>query len=1009
MNTRDANKKRISLLASLFLLTATSLLVLINIGGTSTPTQVSASPNSFSGRTTNVDLSSDDYPVTATPAITILTHGLGGSASHWSNNSDSTFSYDNRSLIERLREKNDANVYWAKMAGASNFHFYTIDALDQLNHYDIINLTALTQFSTQTISKHIVIVFEATEDASSGSHDAMYNQFETMLISVVQDYGHVTDGIFPKINLIGHSRGGLTNMDFANHYPRLISDMYSIGTPFNGSNFGRINLFAQLIAGHIDSEVGTALYDINNVLLQNRLKSEWAANQQNGRGSHIRFFPMSGYSTLGMIADVAGGVFGTIATTLLHIAPSGFPIIVTEASTIIWAIEAANGYPQTNWITINDAFYSAFSAWAFVWVDRNTEIVDDLLVHRDSQRATGYVGISDSYEKMFQHDGLFSTANFDQSRTAVPNFAIVHNLETRDDDFIDWIISRINTDINIFDTSVNGNAVTINGFADNIDIPTNFRLAIPSNLWINGQNYLVTKISSNAFAGNVNLVNVSLPANLSWIGAQAFGDCPNLTTVTFAPNSNLGSISEYTFQNCISLSQITIPASVLWIGSHAFYNCDNLSIVNFSSNSQLGVIYDYAFQYCDGLSIVQIPASVVLIGNRAFQYCPNLTSFTFDPNGELSLLGPWGFQSCVSLTSITIPDGVETIPEGLFASCSNLESITFLGEIKTIEKWAFYNCVSLDDVILPESLTTIKDYAFQNCADLTSITIPSSTVHIWPNAFAGCADLVVHYENIAEDTLSPNQYAFANQYNNEPIAKMVTSAEGNDVTTKRLRTGYINANDGTGRKFLTMSGKAAGQYEAYLEYEYDYPIVSIGYQLALWGPNETLIQNSSIRVEAKNEFGSWQIIKTLYANMMGQNKESLVNYETFIGFPSNSFRFIIQTTHNITSSGNVGRIVIGNVVAEGNHVCNFDTSNAQVPYDDDFHLTYCYCGSSQLMPHSSFTYYAITSGQAYDYNVHEKRCSCGHITYEPHTWVQGTGLPGMGYVYCSDCHLALVP
>lgn len=1009
MKIRSAKRFGIPFLTGL-LLTATSLVALVNIGGTSVPTQVSASASSFSGRTTSVDLAGDDFPVTATPAITILTHGLGGSASHWSNNSDDKFSYDNRSLIERLRDKNGANVFWAKMSSATNFDFYVINKLNQLAQYETSSLNTVTQLTSSYISKHIIIVFEASYDARTGSHNAMYNEFKKMTLSVAHDYGYITGGIYPKINLIGHSRGGLTNMDFANHYPRLISDMFSMGTPFNGSNFGRVNLFADMVAGHIDSEVGTALYDINNVTLQNRLKNEWAANQQNGRGSHIRFFPMSGYSTLGMIADVAGGVWGTIASTLLGtFGPANFAAVVTIVSTIIWGVESGKDYPQTDWTIINDAFYSAFSGWAFLWTGRNTEIHDDLLVHRDSQRANGYIEITDSYEKKFLHDGIFWDENFDASRTAVPNFAIVHNLEPRDDDFINWIVSKIDTNINIFDTSIHGNEATINGFANNITIPTNFSLVIPSNIWINGQSKLVTEISSHAFADNNSIVRISLPSSLRWMGVRAFGDCHNLTSVFFEPNSNLNSINDYAFQNCTNLTQITIPASVTWIGNHAFYNCESLTIVSFPSNSQLGVINDYAFQYCENLSIVQIPASVVLIGNRAFQYCPNLSSITFDPNGELSLLGPWGFQSCVNITNITIPAGVKTIPEGLFAGCTNLTNVTFLGPVETIEKWAFYNCISLDNVLLPNSLTTIKDYAFQNCTSLSSITIPSSTVHIWPNAFAGCTNLNIHYENIALDTLLPSQYGFANQYNNEPIAKTVTSSEGNSVTTRRLRTGYINANDGTGRKFLTMSGKAAGQYEAYMEYEYNHPVESIDYQLALWGPNETLIQNSSIRLEAKNEFGNWQTIRTFSASQMGQNKESLIDYESFIGFSTYSFRFIIQTTHNITNSNNVGRVVIGDVIAEGNHECNHETSNAQVPYDEDYHMTYCYCGSSQLMPHTMFTYHPIISGQTYNYNVHEKKCSCGHITYEAHTWVYATGLPGMGYVYCADCLLALIP
>ena len=70
-----------------------------------------------------------------------------------------------------------------------------------------------------------------------------------MIGSIARDFGYITGGTYPRINLIGHSRGGLTNMEFANTYPRLICTMFAIGTPFFGSNFGRVNLFANLVIG----------------------------------------------------------------------------------------------------------------------------------------------------------------------------------------------------------------------------------------------------------------------------------------------------------------------------------------------------------------------------------------------------------------------------------------------------------------------------------------------------------------------------------------------------------------------------------------------------------------------------------------------------------------------------------------------------------------------------------------------------------------------------------------
>ncbi|MCX4363970.1 MAG: hypothetical protein OSJ74_11435, partial [Clostridia bacterium] len=67
----------------------------------------------------------------STPQVTVLTHGLGGSARHWSNNfSESNykdeedengnkielvkFAYDEESLISRIdKETCGVNIYWA--------------------------------------------------------------------------------------------------------------------------------------------------------------------------------------------------------------------------------------------------------------------------------------------------------------------------------------------------------------------------------------------------------------------------------------------------------------------------------------------------------------------------------------------------------------------------------------------------------------------------------------------------------------------------------------------------------------------------------------------------------------------------------------------------------------------------------------------------------------------------------------------------------------------------------
>ena len=112
------------------------------------------------------------YNVTNTPAITVLTHGLSGSASHWSNTADNRFfAYDNRSLIERLRRQNGANVFWAQMNSATNFRLFELPIQNQLQIYDYNNLPTVPRLTFNEINRHMVIVFESTRSAAAGSHD----------------------------------------------------------------------------------------------------------------------------------------------------------------------------------------------------------------------------------------------------------------------------------------------------------------------------------------------------------------------------------------------------------------------------------------------------------------------------------------------------------------------------------------------------------------------------------------------------------------------------------------------------------------------------------------------------------------------------------------------------------------------------------------------------------------------------------------------------------------------
>lgn len=159
---------------------------------------------------------------------------------------------------------------------------------------------------------------------------------------------------------------------------------------------------------------------------------------------------------------------------------------------------------------------------------------------------------------------------------------------------------------------------------------------------------------------------------------------------------------------------------------------------------------------------------------------------------------------------------------------------------------------------------------------------------------------------IKTDTLNPTDYDFAGEYNFSEISKNVTTAEGNTIVTKRLRCGYILDN------YLTMSAKSKNAGTAYLEYDLSNYIYGVSYNLGLWSDDESLIQKSSIRLEALDSSGTWRTIRTFYAKNMSMSKDNLLQYYDIIPFRSRAFRFIVET-NQVQNENNRGRVVIGNI------------------------------------------------------------------------------------------------
>ena len=127
-------------------------------------------------------------------------------------------------------------------------------------------------------------------------------------------------GELPTYNLIGHSRGGITNLQYAMAHPNNVASIYSMGTPYSGSTFGSTTLNGNHIllslAGYnkdtkyIASEkypdtinYNPGVLDILDEELNDSYKNYWNKNYSQYY-SHITFRPIGTYVTLEFFLQV---------------------------------------------------------------------------------------------------------------------------------------------------------------------------------------------------------------------------------------------------------------------------------------------------------------------------------------------------------------------------------------------------------------------------------------------------------------------------------------------------------------------------------------------------------------------------------------------------------------------------------------------------------------------------------------------------------------------------------
>ena len=268
--------------------------------------------------------------------------------------------------------------------------------------------------------------------------------------------------------------------------------------------------------------------------------------------------------------------------------------------------------------------------------------------------------------------------------------------------------------------------------------------------------YPVTRIAKDAFADQLIMKDIVLPASLTEIESGAF-------------------------KNCASLTQLSIPASVRSMQREAFTGCTRLAAVNVAEGnafylSDHGVVYDRPqvkfvyvpaafegeidvpstvlriadndFADCTKLQAVTVGANVEQIGQHAFRNCTSLKRFTVE--GGNTKIGLGALQGCSSLTELELADtwddsltrtstnpvtqdrsgdsylghifGAESCMGTGSAVPASLKKVRFTGGV-VMYNFMFYNCTNIEELEFPATVTTIEDQVLNYLTALKSVTV----------------------------------------------------------------------------------------------------------------------------------------------------------------------------------------------------------------------------------------------------------------------------------------------
>ena len=289
-------------------------------------------------------------------------------------------------------------------------------------------------------------------------------------------------------------------------------------------------------------------------------------------------------------------------------------------------------------------------------------------------------------------------------------------------------------------------------------------------------------IGARAFYG-ANLVDLSLPANVDSLAAEAFDENHALATVKLPSSLRYFGGS---FSGSV-ISEIELPESLVYFGG--LHDCDSLKRVVIPD----GVRDIGGLSSCKTLREVVIGKNVEYIGGAFFENSKKVQDIYY--NGTLS---DWcridiGNQSddsfgknfyvkdnegsYLAITDLVIPDDIEVVKTNTFSGLQCFNSVTIPCHVRKVDEYAFggcnmkaayinadsvafrafYGCNNMQTVTLGTNVKTLEMSALEA---MYRATVYEGDMKSWMNLPKGgldCGELTIDGELIVD--FSPEQYS----------------------------------------------------------------------------------------------------------------------------------------------------------------------------------------------------------------------------------------------------------